>query len=358
MPKTAPGTAPRLSFAARVIRWRQRHGRTGLPWLDERDPYRVWLSEAMLQQTQAASAAAFYLRFLESLPDVRALAAAPLNRVMVLWSGLGYYARARNLHHAAQIIVQQGWPQTRQGWEALPGVGRSTAAAICALAYGQCEAIWDANARRLITRHRALSAAARGSEHFALAQSLLPKRGGEAMRRYTQGVMDLGATVCCARSPQCAICPLASDCRSRRRLAIAGALPTAKKSRPKPERASYLLLLSAPGAVWLEQRAPNAVWGALLCPPLFDSPAALRRAWRESGAEADNPLRALDPIRHSLTHFDWHLQAFAAQSPARQALKLSGQWFDCDSGAAGLPLPAPIKRLLLEVSGNSSPAGR
>ena len=198
-----------MTFASKLIAWQRRHGRHDLPWQATRDPYRVWLSEVMLQQTQVSAVLPYYERFLARFPDAHALAAAHQDEVLKLWSGLGYYARARNLHAAAKVIARDGFPKEASALLRLPGVGRSTAAAIAAFAFGERAAILDGNVKRVLARHFGVEGEKR---QWALAERLLPRRGIEA---YTQALMDLGATVCARTAPRCGECPLARGCHAR-----------------------------------------------------------------------------------------------------------------------------------------------
>jgi len=209
----------RPALAGQVIRWQKQHGRHGLPWQGTRDPYRVWLSEVMLQQTQVSTVLAYYPRFLLRFPTVQALAAAPLDAVLALWSGLGYYSRARNLHRGAQVVVAEhggAFPRSSAGLQTLPGIGRSTAAAIAAFCFGERAAILDGNVKRVLTRALGfagdLAVAAEEQRLWAAAEALLPAKDVDI---YTQGLMDLGATLCLARRPACERCPLAADCVAR-----------------------------------------------------------------------------------------------------------------------------------------------
>src|SRR5687768_14848190 len=220
------GAAP---FAARLVAWQREHGRHHLPWQRTRDPYRVWLSEVMLQQTQVATVLPYYERFVASFPDVRALADAPIDRVLQHWSGLGYYRRAHHLHAGAKAIVERhggAFPRDVAAIAALPGIGRSTAAAIAAFAFGTRAAILDGNVKRVLARHR-------GSEEdlWARAEGLLPKRGIEA---YTQGLMDLGATLC-TRTPKCETCPVRQSCVARKTGRVAE-LPAPRARKVLPVR--------------------------------------------------------------------------------------------------------------------------
>jgi A/G-specific adenine glycosylase len=196
-----------MAFAQKLIAWQRRHGRHDLPWQGTTDPYRIWLSEVMLQQTQVSTVIPYYQRFLRKYPTVRALASASEEEVLELWSGLGYYARGRNLHKAARIVAMDGFPRTAEKIAELPGVGRSTAAAIAAFAFGERAAILDGNVKRVLARCFLL---ADKEQMWKQAETLLPKRGVE---RYTQALMDLGATICTARTPRCDACPVKPACR-------------------------------------------------------------------------------------------------------------------------------------------------
>ena len=348
------------ALAQRVLRWQRRHGRHDLPWQGSRDPYRVWLSEVMLQQTQVATVRDYYLRFVQRFPTLGALAAAPLDDVLALWSGLGYYSRARNLHRCAQQVVQQhggAFPRSSDALSQLPGIGRSTAAAIAAFCWGERVAILDGNVKRVLTRALGFDAdlalAANERALWQLAQSLLPARGVEA---YTQGLMDLGATRCTLRQPNCTQCPLATLCVARREGQV-HAYPVKSRRTPRGTRQHALLWLQHGARVWLVQRPAHGVWGGLWSLPQFDSTAALQRllhGWPGSG-------EALATIEHALTHFDWTLQPLRWQLPARldarriEALVATlppGRWCDLDD-ALQLGLSAPVRKLL-----TAGPQGR
>jgi len=345
--------APREPIAARVIAWQRRHGRHDLPWQGTRDPYRLWLSEVMLQQTQVATVLAYYPRFLERFPDVRALAAAPLDDVLALWSGLGYYSRARNLHRCAQAVVTEhggAFPRSAQVLAALPGIGRSTAAAIAAFAFGERAAILDGNVKRVLTRvlgfGEDLAVAAHERTLWQQAESLLPERGIEA---YTQGLMDLGATLCSARAPACERCPLEAPCVARRE-GRPERYPLKTRRTKRGSRHNALLWLALGGRLWLTQRPPKGVWAGLWTLPLFDSVAALEALV----ADWPGTSSALPPIDHALTHFDWRLEPWQHLLPARlaaakrdaiEATLPDGRWFTRDEALA-IGLPAPIRKLI------------
>jgi A/G-specific adenine glycosylase len=350
--KTKPAEPP---FATRVIAWQQSHGRHALPWQNTRDPYRVWLSEIMLQQTQVTTVLDYYARFLQRFPDVATLAVAPLDDVLALWSGLGYYSRARNLHRCAQAVVQEhggAFPRSAAALMELPGIGRSTAAAIAAFCFGERVAILDGNVKRVLTRvlgfDADLAVAANERALWEQAQSLLPERGIE---RYTQGLMDLGATLCTARAPKCDDCPLATICVAKAQGRPERYPLKSRKLKRGARRNAMLWLVDAKQRVWLTQREPKGVWAGLWTLPLFDSLDALHELlsnWPGKG-------EALPPIDHALTHFDWRLEPWqhalgtrlsAARRTAIQATLPAGAWFEREKALA-LGLPAPIRKLLL-----------
>ncbi len=340
-------------LAQRVLRWRRRHGRQGLPWQDTRDPYRVWLSEIMLQQTQVATVRDYYTRFVQRFPTLHALAEAPLDEVLALWSGLGYYSRARNLHRCAQVVQHEHggvFPRGSQALAQLPGIGRSTAAAIAAFCWGERVAILDGNVKRVLTRALGfggdLSLAANERLLWQHAQALVPQRGVED---YTQGLMDLGATLCTARQPDCARCPLAALCVARRD-GNPQAYPLKTRRTRRGTRGHALLWLQHGQRLWLVQRAPQGVWAGLWSLPEFESPAALQQLLHGWPGEGE----ALAPIRHALTHFDWTLQPLRWRLPprlaARRVERLSaalpaGRWVGVEQ-ALQLGLPAPVRKLL------------
>jgi A/G-specific adenine glycosylase len=267
----AHGTA-RPAIARHVVRWQRRAGRSGLPWQATRDPYRVWLSEVMLQQTQVATVLDYYHRFLARFPTVQSLAAAPQDDVLALWSGLGYYSRARNLHLCAQVVVAEHggqFPRTSRELAQLPGIGRSTAAAIAAFCYGERAAILDGNVKRVLTRvlgfGHDLALAANERALWADAEALLPQRDVDV---YTQGLMDLGATVCLARAPRCDACPLTADCVAHAQ-GRTTAFPVKSRRARRGRRRHALLWVVQRGRWWLVQRPARGVWAGLWSLPEF-----------------------------------------------------------------------------------------
>lgn len=341
-------TAPAEGFAGRVLAWQRTHGRNTLPWQNTRDPYRVWLSEIMLQQTQVATVLGYYDRFLQRFPDVAALAAAELDEVLALWSGLGYYSRARNLHRCAQAVVAQhggAFPQSARQLQELPGIGRSTAAAIAAFCWGERAAILDGNVKRVLTRLLAYDAdLAQPAGERALwdhASMLLPQ-AQEDMPRYTQGLMDLGATVCLQRNPSCLICPARELCVGQRQ-GEPQRYPVKTRKLKRSAQSLWLLRAQTPdGSVWLEKRPTPGVWAGLYCLPVFESRDALEAALP---VPVRPGLQDAPAFRHVLTHKDLHLHPVVARLSPRGLARREGAWFSASEWPA-LGLPAPIRKLL------------
>ena len=334
-------------FAARVVHWQRAHGRHGLPWQATKDPYRVWLSEVMLQQTQVSTVLDYYARFLQRFPAVADLAAAPLDDVLALWSGLGYYSRARNLHRCAQTVVAEhggAFPGTAAALATLPGIGRSTAAAIAAFCFGERVAILDGNVKRVLSRALGfdgdLAKAGPQAQLWAAAQDLLPPRDVDV---YTQGLMDLGATLCTVRRPACERCPVAADCVAR-----AGGeperFPIKSRRLVRSHREHALLWLRRGERLLLVQRPPTGVWAGLWTLPEYASTGHLEAAVQGWPGQGD----WLPTVQHALTHFDWTLHPMRWTWPARTAVPAdlpAGRWCT-QPEALALGLPAPIRRLL------------
>ena len=335
------------------MRWQVAHGRNNLPWQNAGDPYRVWLSEVMLQQTQVTTVIDYFNRFLDQLPNVAALAAASMDEVLGLWSGLGYYSRARNLHLCATEVMRKWggeFPRTAAELVLLPGIGRSTSAAIASLCFGERVAILDANVRRVLTRLLGFEAdlASSANQHllWAAATEMLPRRDlARTMPRYTQGMMDLGATVCLTRQPLCLLCPLADLCEARLR-GKPESFPVLTRKLKRSAQTVWLLRTRTPnGAVWLQKRPTPGVWAGLYCMPWFDSRENLVAALPACHRAA---LRDMEAFKHVLTHKDLHLHPVQALLPASVRCSTDGEWF----GAADWPrlgLSAPVRRILLQA---------
>lgn len=320
-----------MSFAAKLIAWQRRHGRRGLPWQGTRDPYRIWLSEVMLQQTQVATVIPYFEKFIERYPTVDTLAAASEDDVLRLWSGLGYYARGRNLHKAARQIAASGFPRHAAELEKLAGVGRSTAAAIAVFAFGERAAILDGNVRRVLSRAFGVE-----GDLWDLAGKLLPRKEVET---YTQALMDLGATVC-TRTPSCIACPVKTDCSARRSNRI-HELPVRRARKPLPQRETTWYVHLHGGKVLLERRPSRGLWGGLLSFP--GKALVAGRATR------------LPPLEHGFTHFRLRIH------PVRIDAQRAGGtgWMDLDAALAAA-VPAPVRTLLraLRSGAAGAQAGR
>jgi A/G-specific adenine glycosylase len=333
-------------IAPRLIAWHGRHGRHDLPWQLERTPYRVWISEVMLQQTQVATVIPYFQRFMESFPDVRALATAPPDEVLHHWSGLGYYARARNLQRAARQVVERHggeFPLAFDDVAALPGIGRSTAGAILALSSDQSHPILDGNVRRVLARHRAVAGRA-GERAFEarLWDIAAAETPADGVASYTQAVMDLGATLCTRRNPRCGDCPIAGDCAAYA-LGRQQDFPAPRKPLARRQRETWMLFARRDdGSVRLLQRPATGVWGGLWSPPEFPTRAAAELASHASGG-----CREAEPLLHAFTHFDlrihplwtWHAPAgAAAEEPA-------ALWYNA-ARPARVGVPTPVAELL------------
>jgi A/G-specific adenine glycosylase len=346
-------------FAAHIVAWQRSHGRSELPWQNTRDPYRVWLSEVMLQQTQVSTVLGYFARFLERFPDVRALAAASEDAVFGLWSGLGYYSRARNMHRCAQDVVARfagEFPRTAGELMTLPGIGRSTAAAIAAFCFGERVAILDGNVKRVLTRVLGfggdMSSATQERALWERAAQLLPPASQRrAIACYTQGVMDLGATVCLPRRPSCMICPVNDRCAALREGAPEKYPVKTRKLRRSAQSLWMLQASDVQGRVWLEKRPARGIWAGLYCLPVFESRDDLLDALlpAERATAGDAPA-----FTHVLTHKDLHLHPLAVDCPSARALGDQGGWFSSEAWTV-LGLPAPVRKLLGPLSPRPAP---
>jgi len=339
-------------YAARLLAWFDRHGRHDLPWQHPRTPYRVWLSEIMLQQTQVAVVVPYFQRFVDALPDLRALAAAPRDQVLALWSGLGYYARARNLHTAAKRCVElheSELPRDLHALIALPGIGRSTAGAILAQAWGDPAPILDGNVKRVLCRLSAIEGwpgtPAVEKKLWAIAATLLPET---RLADYTQAQMDFGATLCTRADPACAICPLLDACRALREGRIAE-LPSHRPGKSLPERSAHMLVVEdAAGRVLLQRRPPTGVWASLWSLPEHAGIGEARH-WFERHLDGDfDAAREGGTIVHGFSHYRLRIHPHRiAGVRARDAVGDNDdlRWA-ARAELAVIGLPAPVRRLL------------
>ncbi len=352
-------------FATKVIGWQRRHGRHDLPWQNTRDVYRIWLSEVMLQQTQVAAVIPYYRRFLRRFPRLKALAAAPLDDVLAVWSGLGYYARARNLHRAAQRIVTEHrgrFPRSFEAVLALPGVGRSTAAAICVFAFGDRHAILDGNVKRLMARCYGIAGypgdAKTTARLWRRTEQLLPLRNVET---YSQGLMDLGAAICVRGKPRCEVCPVAPDCVARRRGTI-GRLPAPRPRKSLRQRRTHMLVLLHAGQVLLEKRAASGVWGGLWSLPEVASGTDIAALCAQRyGAQIATHAK-LPTVAHGFTHFrlDIEPHCLGVARVAPRAAAPGARWLPLED-ALSAAIPAPVRRILAALADSrihSSPDDR
>lgn len=336
-------------FQAAVLAWFDREGRKNLPWQTDPTPYRVWVSEIMLQQTQVATVIPYFERFMRRFPNLKTLAEAPEDEVLGHWSGLGYYARARNLHKAAQIVVREHGgelPGELESLVGLPGIGRSTAGAILSLSMGVSAPILDGNVKRVLSRYAAVegwpSDAATARELWGISESLAPNA---RVADYTQAMMDLGATLCTRREPDCPHCPLQDGCMALR-LGLVENLPSPKPKKDLPSRRCWMLVLrNGEGAFYLEKRPPAGIWGGLWSFPEFE---------RHDEAAAWCAVRGVTPAletlpqrRHTFSHYhlDYTPLAGRVVQPS-QIAEAGAAWLKPEASAA---LPAPVRRLMLEL---------
>lgn len=346
-----------VSFQESVLAWSERYGRRDLPWQNPRTPYRVWVSEIMLQQTRVATVIPYFLRFMELFPDLRTLAKADLERVLGIWSGLGYYRRAQNLHQTARIVSEcfHGSLPTDLGQlTALPGIGRSTAGAILSLGYDIAAPILDGNVKRVLSRFWGIEGWPGDSriekELWRLSEWLTPTaRCGQ----YNQALMDLGASICLPKSPRCEYCPLADSCLAHAQNRVLE-LPTRRPHQPLPVRSAFfLLLVETTGRVYLEKRPPTGIWANLWCLPEFASLEEIRH-WCERQGWIDLRLEQLPGRRHTFSHFHLDYTPVVGRGvPRRTRVQEQAKtaWF-LPSGKLDIGVPAPVRRLLAEISGD------
>ncbi len=345
-------------FATQIISWQKKHGRHGLPWQNTRDAYRIWLSEIMLQQTQVGTVIPYYERFLNSFPTINALAAATDDQVMQHWAGLGYYARARNLHRAAKQVVERHsgiFPNAFEDIHALPGVGRSTAAAISAFAFGERCAILDGNVKRVFARHFGVEGDVKSKavedQLWAKAEAVLPKNDGKlgaetSIESYTQGLMDLGATLCVRAKPACLLCPVAASCVALESGRIE-ALPGKSIKREVPHKQTRMLVLIDRGEVLLEKRPPTGIWGGLWSLPEISMADDASENTHSRFGFKSRVVREMDMVSHGFTHYSlsiYPLELAIAKRPIA-VMEPGTMWVNLED-APSAAVPAPVKRIL------------
>jgi A/G-specific adenine glycosylase len=340
------------SFATRIIAWQGVHGRHQLPWQNTDDAYRIWLSEIMLQQTQVAAVIPYFERFVSSFPNVHALAQAPVESVLAHWAGLGYYARARNLHAAAKMLVREFdsvFPKNPEAIATLPGIGRSTANAIAAFAYGVRSPILDGNVKRVLARHAAIEGfpGARAVEEklWDEATRRVPVRATHAqMRAYTQGMMDLGAQVCKRTTPLCMLCPVNADCAARL-MQRTDEIPAPRPTKVLPHKVKFVVAILDAEHVYLERRPDQGIWGGLLSLPEFESKAQAIAWLKVNAPGAKHEPDA--PIEHAFTHY--RLTLHPLRVVLRKSIKVGALITAPRAALATQGLPAPIKKYLLNL---------
>ena len=338
-------------FAQRIILWHKIHGRHDLPWQNTRDPYRIWVSEIMLQQTQVTAVIPYYQRFMLRFPNISSLAVAPVDAVLAHWSGLGYYARARNLHAAAQIMMtlhNGNFPQAVSDIAALPGIGRSTAAAIGAFAFATRGAILDGNVKRVLARCFGIAGypgtLVVQNQLWDLADGLLPQHDIEA---YTQAVMDLGATLCTRAKPRCADCPLQAQCVAHQTQRTQS-LPTPKPKATLPQRESVVLILQQGTEVLLEKRSNQGIWGGLWSFPEIERAAILDTQLAARFGVQAKQVAPLQALAHSFTHYHLTLYPLWVAVTTPRA-NFPGQVWLTLADARGAAIPTPVRKLLARL---------
>ncbi|SDK62848.1 A/G-specific adenine glycosylase [Microbulbifer yueqingensis] len=363
---------PPTQFHQSVLKWFDQHGRKDLPWQQDINPYRVWVSEIMLQQTQVTAVIPYFQRFMASFPTLADLASASQDRVLAHWSGLGYYARARNLHKCAQTVMEVHggeFPRDVEALASLPGIGRSTAGAIASISMGINAPILDGNVKRVLARFHAVDGwpgqTRVANELWALAEGYTPSK---RCNDYTQAMMDLGATVCTHSKPRCEACPLAEHCVAHAR-GNPQDYPGKKPKKEKPVRLATMLLIECDGDLYLEQRPPSGIWGGLWVPPQLegdDGGEASAQEWLAAQDIQAGQVQPLPPMRHTFTHFHldispvWIQLANRASLEGGRVAEPGGDWYKLRQlnrprAAQDLGLPAPIAKLAKQLDAFRAP---
>jgi len=345
-------------FSSRLIVWQKQHGRHDLPWQNTTDPYAIWVSEIMLQQTQVTAVIGYYSKFMQRFPTIAALADATQDEVLQHWSGLGYYSRARNLHNAAQTIMDEHggvFPQDFETIQTLSGIGRSTAAAIASFAFNQVQTILDGNVKRVLARHFAVEGwpgtPKIEKELWSLAESLLPETD---MVAYTQGLMDLGATLCSRSKPQCLNCPLLESCKAYQQQRVSQ-LPTPKPRKATPEKHTTMLILLQGNSVMLEKRPPSGIWGGLWSFPELDQGNDYTGIVQQRFGMSVCPQKALPKLSHAFTHFKLHITPLPLQVNGQfaKAGEPGQVWLSVED-ALGAAIPTPVRKILQTLLNSGS----
>jgi A/G-specific adenine glycosylase len=343
-------------FAERVLDWFDHHGRTDLPWQHDTQPYRVWVSEIMLQQTQVKAVIPYFERFMATFPDVRSLAQAPEDEVLHLWTGLGYYARARNLHKAAKQVINEldgQFPSTLDGLCELPGIGRSTAGAIVSIAFGQRASILDGNVKRVLARyHRVEGWPGQSAVHQRLWEIAEQTTPDERCADYTQAMMDLGATLCTRSSPACERCPLRADCQALAH-GDQSSYPGKKPRKVLPvKKTCFLIARSASGDIWLEKRPGSGIWGGLWCFPEIEAPASgSQHCLNLWGLEPTNE-NAWEEFRHTFSHYHLDITPLVVELGATPLAVMEASrhlWYNVRQPPQ-IGLAAPVAALLEKLA--------
>ena len=332
-----------FDFSTAVVRWQKKHGRHTLPWQQNADPYKIWLSEIMLQQTQVAAVIPYYKNFICRFPTLAMLARARESSVLAAWSGLGYYARARHLHAAAKIMHKNGIPTDAAGWQALPGIGKSTAAAVAVFSHNQRCAILDGNVKRLLARTHLLpqptNTSAGEAALWRIAEHMLPTR--RYIRPYTQGLMDLGATVCRRQKPLCSRCPLTAHCLAHQQ-GLTAQYPRRQAKKEKPKKAVHFILIRTNDKVLLQQQPAKGIWGGLWSLPLFDNG---EKYWQDTLSTRLCTGEKLS-FTHEFTHYRLQASVSSYHCPTAPSVAMPLRWHGRWKNIA---LPTPIRKLLTEA---------
>ena len=343
------------NFSAQVLHWYDQHGRKHLPWQQAINPYRVWISEIMLQQTQVQTVIPYYERFMQTFPTLEALARAEQDRVLNHWSGLGYYARARNLHATAKLLCadhEGKFPTQLTDMQALPGIGRSTAAAILSIVYDQKEAILDGNVKRVLSRYHAISGwpgkTAVQKELWKIAENSLPN---ERFGDYTQAMMDLGATLCTRTKPACERCPLRDDCQGYQQ-GDPLRYPGKKPKKKLPEKQAVMLIIQDNCHVYMQKRPPTGIWGSLWCFPEFETHQKAQQWLQQFAPDAAIVVSKLPVLSHTFSHFKLHIEPLiiALETPIKLSVMEKGDalWYNINTEFSG-GLATPVLKLINQL---------